>query len=101
MGWEDLLRPINAMGCAVAMWFLASAAFRQWKSWNNKTQAHWWALFGWVFLGLEGAIEAMVLDTTPGPRVVIQTLVVAWTLRAMAIHEELKADPAVPWKEKP
>ena len=94
-----ILRCVNAVGCSVALFFLFTAAREQWESWNFKTQQHWWALSGWVALGLEGVVENLILQTTPGPRVILQTLVVAWTLRALTIREPLRAEPSFPRKE--
>lgn len=95
----NIIRCANAIGCAVALFFLFTAAREQWENWNFKTKQHWWALSGWVALGLEGVIENLVLQTTPGPRVILQALVVAWTLRALTIKEELRANPSFPRKE--
>lgn len=94
----NILRVINAIGCSVALYFLFVAARQQWESWNFKTQQHWWALVGWVGLGLEGVIENLILQTTPGPRVILQALVVAWTIRALTIRDTLQAEPSFPRK---
>jgi hypothetical protein len=97
--WPNILRIVNATGCAFALYFLAVAARQQWKQWNDKTRNHWWALLGWVTLGFEGAIESYILQVEPGPRIIGQTLVVAWTLRALTIREPLQAEPSLPRKE--
>ena len=94
MDWVDLVRGLNALGCGIALGILLSVVRTQWSDWNTKTRQHWWALFGWVCFGLEGAVESLVLQTEPGPRVVLQTLVVAWTLKALSIREELHVDPS-------
>lgn len=99
MDWANILRIVNATGCAFALYLLATAARQQWRGWNEKTRNHWWALLGWVTLGLEGAIETTVLQVQPGPRTVGQTLVVAWTIRALTIRDELRAEPSLPRKE--
>ena len=99
MDWAEVARGFNALGCGIALGFLFNAAHKQWSAWNRKTQQHWWALFGWVALGLEGALESLILQTEPGPRIVIQTLVVAWTLRALTIRDELRAEPTLPRRE--
>lgn len=98
--WENLLRIANAIGCLVALWILSVSAYRQWSSWTDKTRNHWWALSGWVFIGMEAAIENVVLQTEPGPRVILQALVVAFTLRALLDRGELKAESELPWKRK-
>lgn len=98
--WDVLARIVNSLGCVVGMYILIRAATRQYGEWNFKTQNHWWALFGWVTLGLEGSIENLVQGNPPGPRTVIQTLVIAWTIRALTIRrEKLEAEPAFPKKE--
>ena len=97
--WGVIGRIINILGCFFGLWLLAQSAREQWNNWNLKTQSHWWALVGWVFLGLELSIEMLILDINPGPRTVIQTLVIAWTIRALTMQEKLEADaPRMPWK---
>lgn len=100
MDWADVLRILNAIGCGVALWFLGSSAYRQWHDWSEKTQLHWWALLGWVFLGFEGSIENAWFHTVPGPRVIIQSLVIVFTLRALAHKGELRAQGIKPWKKE-
>lgn len=95
MSWDVTLRAVNVVGCLVALYLLARAALQQWPTWNFKTQQHWWALFGWVALCVEGSIESVILDAPPGPRTVITTLVIAWTLRALLIREKLEAGPVL------
>lgn len=99
MAWEDVVRSINALGCGVALGFLFAVVREQWATWNSKTRQHWWALVGWVALGLEGTIESLILQTEPGPRVVLQTLVVAWTLRALSIRDTIHVTPISPRRE--
>lgn len=100
MTWVTILRSINGCGCIVALYLLGSAFFHQWRDWNFKTRQHWFALVGWTFLGMEGSFENLIFHTQPGPRLILQTLVVAWTIRALTIHEKLESDPAIPWKRK-
>lgn len=100
MSWDLIFRSINILGCVVALILLITAARRQWKTWNDKTQNHWWALAGWVALGCEASIETIVLNVEPGPRTVLQTLVVAFTLRALTIREPLAAEPVIPFKKE-
>lgn len=95
MPWEDILRIVNAITCAVAFVLLVRAAYGQWDDWNFKTQMHWWALTGWVFLCIEGSIESIILDAPAGPRTVFTTLVAAWTIRALTIQDKLEAEPSV------
>lgn len=94
-----IVRVFNAIGCSVALYLLFTAARQQWDSWNFKTQQHWWALIGWVGLGLEGVIEALIMQTEPGPRVILQALVVTWTLRAITIRDELRVEPILHRRE--
>lgn len=98
--WENILRVANSTGCLIALWLLAITARNQYKSWSDKTQDHWWALFIWVFIGMEGAVESLILQTTPGPRIILQTLAVALTLRALTREGELRANSEKPWKKE-
>jgi hypothetical protein len=96
-----IVRSVNIIGCLSCMWFLATSAYRQWARWNVKTQAHWWALTGWVILGFESTVESFITDIPGGPRTVVATLVIAWTIRALLVDEELNSKPSIPWKNKP
>lgn len=91
--WDLVLRSVNSTACLLSLLFLMRAAMKQWAVWNDKTQGHWWALTGWIALGLEGNIESVILGNEPGPRIILQTLVVAWTLRAITIEQEIHAEP--------
>lgn len=99
MNWADSIRIVNGLGSLVCLVLLVIAARNQWKGWNIKTQQHWWALFGWTALCLEASIEAILLNVEPGPRTVLTSLVLAWTLRALLIQEPLRADPALKYRK--
>lgn len=100
MSLELTLRVVNAAGCVLALWILADGARRQRGTWNVKTQDHWLALFGWVFLGFIGAIEAISRGLAVGPTSVGKLLVVAITLRAILRSGNVAATrPQVPWKK--
>lgn len=99
MDWVVVIRTLNGLGCACALTFLIYAAHQQWKTWNFKTQQHWWALVGWTSLGMESTIESYFINIQPGPRTVLTTLVVAWTVRAILVHDEVRARPALPRKD--
>ena len=94
------LRVINIIGCLLILWWLSVSAFRNWRNWNEKTRMHWWALVGWVFLGFELTIENLIQNNSPGPKTIIQTLVVAWTIRALLLNDELSARSSIPWKKE-
>ncbi len=77
--------------CAVCGVLLSTARFRQWDNWNAKTQDHWWALCGWVFLGAYDTIENIVQNNAVGSRLVVLLLVAAVTLRALLRSGDLTA----------
>lgn len=89
MDWVGLIRLTNALGATTALILLLVAAHRHWSSWNFKTQQHWWAFMGWTALCLEATIESTFLNIAGGPRTVLTTLVVAWTLRAILINDSV------------
>ena len=102
MDWFLVLRLVNAFGALICLWLLGRSAVHQWGSWNYKTRTHWWALSGWVFLCIEGTLEQIALDTAPGPRTILTTLTVVWTLRALTIEQEVQAEPMFrkKWRSK-
>ena len=95
-----ILRAFCIVGCAFSLWFLGVSAYRGWREWNDKTKTHWWALFGWVFLGLVAIIENLIQENSPGTKTILQALVVAWTVNALLVKEPLVANPSVPWKKE-
>lgn len=99
--WELALRLLNASLCVLALWILGVGAFRKRGTWNVKTTDHWQALFGWVFLGLCGAIEAVARGISVGPSSILKLLVVAITLRALFRAGEVRAERGnLPWKKE-
>lgn len=90
MSWLDMLRLLNAFICLGALWYMAMKAFHQWSTWSRKTQSHWWAFFGWIFLGLEGSLESYLLDAKPGPRIVMATVVMLWTVITLVQKGEVR-----------
>jgi hypothetical protein len=98
--WAVLIRVVNTLGSLFALVFLLKAAYQQWPSWNLKTQQHWWALIGWVGLCVEGSLESYFLDVPVGPRTVLTTLVIAWTLRAILIDDDLYAKSSITRKDQ-
>lgn len=89
MPWGGILLTANAVLCFIALLLLGYSARLQWGQWNFKTQIHWWALFAWVCVGCEAQIEAFITHIPLGPRTVLTTLAVAWTIRALFIDDEL------------
>lgn len=98
--WDTAIRMVNIAACAIALLLLARSAYIQRKRWNERTHVYWWALVGWVFLGLESTIELLVKDVDPGPRTIVLTLVLAWTLRALTLQQNVQAGPIVGRKKE-
>lgn len=91
---EDLwlyLRIFCFLGCTYSLFILATSRFRQWDEWTVKTQDHWYALTGWVFACMYGVIELILQGNEGGSRLIVTSLVVALTLRALLRKGELKA----------
>lgn len=101
MTWDVVLRLVNASGCLFSLWLMVLAAYRTWRHWSDKTQTMWFALFGWVFLGFEGSIESIIFGIAPGPRTVLQTLVIAFTVTAFLKSGAIQQASVVPpWKKE-
>lgn len=98
--WDTTIRVVNIAACAIALLLLARSAYIQRARWNDRTHIYWWALVGWVFLGLESTIELLVQDVDPGPRTIVLTLVLAWTLRALTLKEHVHAGPVIGRKKE-
>lgn len=92
--WDFVIRTINIVACLIALLLLARSAFIQRKLWNDRTNVYWWALVGWVFLGLESTVELIVKHVDPGPRTIVLTLVLAWTLRALTLQQDVHSGPS-------
>lgn len=102
MGTDDLwllLRIFCFLGCAYSLLLLSTARFRQWNDWTVKTKDHWWALTGWVFACGYGVIELLVKEVDGGSRLIVTSLVVALTLRALLRSGELRAHASYPGKK--
>ena len=99
MDWETFVRIANLIGSVFALWLLASTRYRQWNTWNYRTRVHWMALVGWVFLGFEATLESLIFNTDPGPRTILTSLVIAWTVRALLIEQPLESNANLPWKD--
>lgn len=95
MDGYDYLRIVNSAVAIVCLVLLALAFKKQRKTWNTKTHDHWWALSGWVFLAAYAAIENLVLDNPGGSRVLVQSLVIALTVRALLRRGNITAKPAL------
>jgi hypothetical protein len=95
-----VIRIVNCLGCIVALTILLISGHRQWKDWNFKTRQHWLALIGWVSLGLESTLESYFLNIPGGPRTILVTLVLAWTLHAIFTNEEVRSNPWHSRKDK-
>lgn len=93
------LRIFCFLGCAYSLLLLSTARFRQWKDWTVKTRDHWWALTGWVFACMYGVIELLTRNVDGGSRLIVTSLVVALTLRALIRSGELKAHSSFPGKK--
>lgn len=99
MGWDDFIRMVNALGCVFGLSILSVSSYRHWREWNSKTKAYWWAFFGFIFLGFEGSLEAIVLGTRPGPRLFLHTIVIGWTIRVLLMQGDITMKPELPWKK--
>lgn len=99
MHWDVLIRLTNIFGCLVCLILLARVGSLNYKTWNDKTRTYWLSLVGWTFLGVEGSIETIVRDIPIGPRTVISTLVIAWTLRALTINQTVESRSALTKKQ--
>lgn len=97
-GW-DLLRIACVIGCCFCGLLLSSARFKQWNEWTTKTQDHWWALGGWVFVGAYGTVENIIQGNPGGSRLIVLALVIALTLRALLRPGELRAQAALSRKK--
>ena len=100
MDWVSTIRLINALGALVCVGLLLRTAHKQWRVWNFKTQQYWWSLVGWTSLCVEGTVETMFINVAGGPRTVITTLVVAWTLRAILIDDDVQSKSVYTRKDK-
>lgn len=100
-----VLRILMIVGCVACLLVLATAHFRQWNRWNVTTRNHWFALAGWVFLGLYSAIENLIQGSPGGTRIIAGLLVVCFTIRAL-VNKPAKPSPRIEadavnfWKEK-
>lgn len=99
MHWVDVIRTANALGCLFGLMLLSTSSYRHWFFWNTKTKVYWWAFFGYIFLGLESSIEALITDAAVGPRLFLQSILIAWTLIALLIEGEITMRPDFPWKK--
>lgn len=94
-----LLRIFCFIGSAYSLFLLSTARFRQWKGWTVKTKDHWYALTGWVFACMYGVVELLLKDVDGGSRLIVTSLVVALTLRALLRSGELRATASLPGKK--
>ena len=94
-----LLRIFCFVGCAFSLFLLSTARFRQWDEWTIKTKDHWYALTGWVFTCMYGVVELLLNNVEGGSRLIITSLVVALTLRALLRSGELKAHASLTGKK--
>lgn len=90
-----VLRIVCLIGCLASLYLLSTSRFRQWAEWTPKTKDHWWALTGWTFVGVYGIIEQLAQKNEGGSRLIVLTLVVLLTLRALLRSGELKAHAVV------
>lgn len=100
MDWWMVMRIACLVGCTVCGLLLSTAKFHQWDEWSPKTQDHWWALAGWTFVGFYGTIENMIQHNRGGSRLIVLTLVIALTLRALLRSGELRAQSVIESRKK-
>lgn len=99
MDWWLLLRYVDVLGCAACGLILTTSRFRYWGEWNVKTRDYWWALCGWTFFGAFDAIENVIRNDPAGSSLIIRSLVIALTLRALLRVGDVGSNSAVPRKD--
>lgn len=99
MYWDETLRLFNSLGCLFSLWLLGTSSFRHWHEWNAKTKAHWWAFFGFLFFGFEASAEAIITNASPGPRILLQSIIIIWTIRSLLLHGDIIISTDLPWEK--
>jgi hypothetical protein len=88
MTWDVLFRIINILMSATCLMILFNISRPKWHTYTVKMRNYVMALGGFLFLGMEANLEILLGWETKGPRILILTFVLLFTLTGLLRKNE-------------